>query len=629
MIKNNFSHSLRIFFLTLYLATSLAPSFAWSMEDVDSVELFSAWQEQIVFTSRVPRPISKIADNVTVISADDILRLNAHTLEEVLQTVSGFQLYQVRTPGSTVSFTLNGSASNNVLVLIDGIPQNLLGAEESAELGMIPVERIERIEIIKGTASVVWGPALGGAVNIITRDPVAYAKLHGNVSASYGRSDTSDVRGGMTGTIDRLGYYLDAGSFNSKGVVPENRVTLGHAFGKLTYDLPGKGRLTFIADNRDGDRTVGFDDKTISTVTTLITSGSHYSSASLHFNYPLHDNLNLDLATSFSGKDIWQKWTITQPIPFLILDARNRTDSQQASAKLTWGDLNTNLVAGIEFQRDVIRVNEPQIGFSFLNFSRNLERYGAYLNGGYSLGPVTLLPGVRFDQIGNNEQVTSYTLGATWQLTENTLLRASAAKGYSLPSVNFHDSLQNIGTVQGGIESSAIPFVWLKGTLFYSNTWNIESWIVPPDYPSSPVSTSITHEIRQGFEIEGRSIPVYDLTLTAGFAYSDVRDKDTNVHIKTVPKSTSKLSLQYTQADRGLRALIAGYLVNWPSDAGNNVHDKQILWDFFLSQKLPAGGSITPEFFLSGHNLLNNVQYVDDFRINAPRWFEAGIRVNF
>jgi vitamin B12 transporter len=618
-----------LFVLLAFLLSGIAPVFA-DDDSLDSLGFIDKSEQPPGSSSRSPRPPSLIAENITVVTADDIARLNAHTLDEVLQTVSGIQLFQVRTPGSTALFTVNGSLSNNVLVLIDGVPQNLLGADlNSAELGMIPVQRIERIEIIKGAASVARGPALGGAVNIVTRDPETGAKLSGIASASYGESTTSDLRGGVSGTIDRLGYYLDGGKLHSNGLLPNNQVTLDHVFGKLTYDLPGKGRLSFGVDFRDGDRGVGHTGLD-SSITPFITSGSRYLSSYLRLEYPLREQLNLELLTSAGQKDIWQKWEMTKPSHSLVFDGKNRTDSQQASAKLTWDSSSASLVTGFEYLHDNVRVSEPNTGFPFVNFTRDLNRYGLYLNGSYYLGPVTLIPGIRFDQIGDNEKVASCHLGATWQLTGKTLLRLYAARGYSLPTPSFiKDSLQNIWTVQTGIESNEIPFLWMKGTLFFSNTWNIQNYVVPPDYPSSPVTTAKSEEIRQGFEIEGRTVPCYDLSLAAGFTYSDVRDKNTDARIKLVPLSTTKLSVQYANHEFGLRALLVGSHVNWPSEAGNSVHDRQMVWDLHLSQKLPAKGGMTPELFFSGRNLFNNAQYIDDFRSNAPRWFEGGVRVRF
>ena len=84
------AHSLRAFFLGLWLAVCLTPSVSWgeSEDNEDSTDLFSAWQEQDVTTSRVPKPLSQTAENVTVITAADIRALNAHTLADKGPTMS-------------------------------------------------------------------------------------------------------------------------------------------------------------------------------------------------------------------------------------------------------------------------------------------------------------------------------------------------------------------------------------------------------------------------------------------------------------------------------------------------------------------------------------------------------------
>lgn len=166
----NASHSLRALFLALCLAIFLIPTFAWGEDDEDTSELFSAGQDQIVSTSRFPRPSSRIAENITVITADDITRINAHTLADVLQTIPGIQLDYLRTPSSFSFFNVQGAFSTTVLVMIDGIRQNDFD-QNMAIPGSIPVQQIERIEIIKGAASASWGSALGGVINIITKEP--------------------------------------------------------------------------------------------------------------------------------------------------------------------------------------------------------------------------------------------------------------------------------------------------------------------------------------------------------------------------------------------------------------------------------------------------------------------------
>ena len=99
-----------------------------------------------------------------------------------------------------------GSEQRHVTVLIDGIIQNNLDSN-LADVGIIPVQMIERIEIVKGPASSVWGSALGGVINVITKNPVD-SGLHGTTSVSYGTRNTEDYRAEISGKKGDLGLYL-------------------------------------------------------------------------------------------------------------------------------------------------------------------------------------------------------------------------------------------------------------------------------------------------------------------------------------------------------------------------------------------------------------------------------------
>ena len=159
-------------FLTLLTLGMTAPAWGLAEEAGDDLQPMGFdTGVPIASTPRSPRPTSKIAENVTVITAREIAFLNAHTLAELLQTVPGIQLDKTgRTPGMFEFVTIQGANSQHLLVVVDGISQNEAG-ENMADLGAIPLQQIERVEIIKGGASAAWGQALGGVVDIITKSP--------------------------------------------------------------------------------------------------------------------------------------------------------------------------------------------------------------------------------------------------------------------------------------------------------------------------------------------------------------------------------------------------------------------------------------------------------------------------
>ncbi|MBI5558836.1 MAG: TonB-dependent receptor [Deltaproteobacteria bacterium] len=150
-------------------------------------------------TTRAPKLLSQVAENVTIVTADEIAAMRAHTLAEVLE----------RQPGVFTSFAthdflsddfepLLGASEHHTLVLLDGVRVNLNSGGD-ARTNFIPLTIIKRIEIIKGAASAAWGSALGGVINIITKDGGKSPVPTGSVSASYGEGRSRDVAADMAG----------------------------------------------------------------------------------------------------------------------------------------------------------------------------------------------------------------------------------------------------------------------------------------------------------------------------------------------------------------------------------------------------------------------------------------------
>ncbi|MSN26848.1 MAG: TonB-dependent receptor plug domain-containing protein [Geobacter sp.] len=624
-------HSLRAFLITLCLGLCIIPGLAWGddLDSADSLNLFNAFDEKQATTYSIPRPVSKIAENISVITADDIERLNAHTLAEVLQTVPGLQLDQLHTPGNTSFFTIHGNTNRHILVQIDGIPQNFISSDNAADPGSIPVQMIERVEIIKGGASAAWGSGLGGVVNIVTKAPDSERKAGGMLSGSIGSRYTADTRAELSGTLGRFGYYLTGGNMSSDGLTPGTQVRFNHGFGKLTYDLPSKGKITLGLDLRD--KSIGLEDSI--PYDFHDTSDSRYASGYLAFRYPLTERLTLDL-NGYGGRRLQTaKWgALTSPD--LFLDSSNREIYQGGKLGLTWGDADTGVTAGLEYEHHDLRGREAVYQEPASNYDLALDRWSGHLNGIWSIGRLSLLPGLRFDHTNLLDDAYSYTLGATFRLSDSTTLRGYAARGYSMPLVNNLAIMngqrrnQNIQTVQAGIETTAIPYLWLKGTLFYNNIWKIQSF----DTSVSPATVTLRDQVRQGAELELRTSPVYGLSLTGGYTFSDSWDKATKVELdsgESGPRQNVKLGLNYYNSEIGLRGVLTGNYVWWKSPDYNNANLSAMIWDMHLNWKPFPKKELAPELFFSIHNIFNGDQYIVDFRPNAPRWFEGGVRVKF
>ncbi|HIJ80117.1 MAG TPA: TonB-dependent receptor plug domain-containing protein [Desulfuromonadales bacterium] len=582
-------------------------------------------ENPITLSTTNPRPISITAENTTVITAADISRLNAHTLADVLQTIPGIQLDYQRSPGTFTLYNIQGAINTTVMVLIDGIRQNDF-LQHIAVPGLITVQQIERIEIIKGAASTAWGAALGGIINIITKSPNLDRPVSGMVSASTGSQFTSDSRAELSGTLDRFGYYLTAGHLRSDGLSPNTATSMNNLYSKLSYLLPGKGTATFglsylaarpgldegdtvkwgfVHDNNQYRRTNGF----------------------LKFSQPLGNKLTLDIDGYITNRDDQTKWGGRNEQGDIVFFNHNslQETTRGISTRIFWGDAQRNLAARVDYghahssDRDLLTPDPPSINSRWDNWALSA-------NGAYTFGKLTLLPGVRYDITGISGDYFSYTLGATYRVTESTSLRAYAAQGNSLSFALDPRFIQKTKTVQGGVESGAVPYLWLKGTYFY-NTLR--------DNQSMGEEATKINQIRQGFELEARSTALYGFSLASGYTYLFAKNSDTGERLKTdsnqtVPPHLVKLAINYDNTGLGLRGTLIGNYVWWNAPIDSFARDGGMIWNLHLNWKLRPAYGVIPELFFSGHNLFNGVQSTDtSLFTNTRRWFEGGVRFAF
>jgi vitamin B12 transporter len=217
----------------------------------------------------------------------------------------------------------------------------------------------------------------------------------------------------------------------------------------------------------------------------------------------------------------------------------------------------------------------------------------------------------------------SYTLGATYRLTDKSILRAYFARGYSRAlGVTTNASPQKGWTGQIGAETGDIPYFWFKGTLFYNDTWNM------PSVNDGNLSTS--SQIRQGFEIEIRTVPLYGFSLNSGDTLADLRNKESRIRVQGTPGDLIKLSIIYDNPTWGLHGILNGNYVWWNGSSNNSAtEDRNFLCNLHLTQKLLPGNELSPELFLNAFNLFNSAQYGIGQFPNTGRWLEGGVRCRF
>jgi vitamin B12 transporter len=144
----------------------------------------------VVTATRTANPADQVLANVDVIGGDELLRLPAADLGDALRMRAGVEVARLGGPGQQTSVFLRGTDSNHVLVLVDGLRINP-GTIGSAAIQNIPPDQVERVEIVKGPRSALYGSdAIGGVINVITRKGTG---RNASVQAGFGRYDSKSA----------------------------------------------------------------------------------------------------------------------------------------------------------------------------------------------------------------------------------------------------------------------------------------------------------------------------------------------------------------------------------------------------------------------------------------------------
>lgn len=188
-MQKNLSISLVASFL---IATNL-----FSAENLETITVTSATKSE--------QSIKDVTSNVEVITKEEIEEKHFTSVPEALNTLTGMNIINNGGLGTASSVKLRGFDTKRVLVLIDGIRVNDVTGTSGAPFEHLMISNIERIEVVKGAQSGVWGAdASAGVINIITKN--AENGFHGSLNAEYGSYDTKKLNTELS--YKEKKYYL-------------------------------------------------------------------------------------------------------------------------------------------------------------------------------------------------------------------------------------------------------------------------------------------------------------------------------------------------------------------------------------------------------------------------------------
>ncbi len=173
--------------------------------------------ETVVTATRIETPIEQVGSSISVVTSEEIKDRQVRYVSDVLRDVPGLQVNRAGGPGTLTEVRIRGAEANQTLVLIDGIEVNNPASGSAFDFGSLLAWDIERIEVLRGPQSALWGSdAIGGVVNIITKK--ATRNLQGAARAEGGSFGTWQGAGSMGSQGERYNILMSGTILNSTGI---------------------------------------------------------------------------------------------------------------------------------------------------------------------------------------------------------------------------------------------------------------------------------------------------------------------------------------------------------------------------------------------------------------------------
>jgi iron complex outermembrane receptor protein len=550
--------------------------------------------EVIVTATRAQQRMERVPANVTVIDEEDIKNSNAKNVANLLRTEEGIVVRDLLGNGKTSQVDLRGFGETgpyNTLVLVDGRRINEIDLS-GVDWMQIPLEQVERIEIVRGTGSVLYGDnAVGGVINIITKIPTQELKVTGSVNAgSYDRhKEEAHISGGreniaasLFASYEETDGYRDNNEFRAKDVggkivlAPTEflNLNLSGSYHSDDYGLPSSLTEAEEAIDRKGT-TTSFDNAE---------TRDEYLRFGLDLDLGVHGNI----VTDFSYRDRKSEEAF---VSFTFASERN-ADTWAITPRYVWnGEVlacaNT-LIAGFDFYRSEQDVESffgtPLMPSAVSDIER--DSYGFYFNNEFSLLQNLILSigarreRVRYDVSERDlspffplapvddtvtERESAYNAGCTFLYGSGSSIFARANRSFRFPLtdelivydffagqilVNPDIKPQTGRHYEFGVRHYFTPQIQGNVTLFRAE---IEDEI----FFDATTFTNTNHPetLRHGVEIGAKVDLFTQLTLYGNYTYTKAtfeKDPFDENHVPAVPRHKGNLGFRIYDLLEGL-----------------------------------------------------------------------------
>lgn len=663
-------HKRKKYFLTLAVITALMNTgYAGvaAAEEADSQQAVEQVQTRdvVVTASRTEQLVKEAPAAVEVITREDLDKMGAENLAQALQLAIGIDVSENGMVGNSVA--IRGAKSNQTLIMVDGMRIRTENTDQTAnnyELQRVNMADVERIEIVRGATSSLYGAdAMGGVINIITKTP---DKASTSVFADY---TTKQADAGFRVATGQLGKWASSFSYKRSDVHHLDINGSGTQYGtkdyfsvKTKYKIDDKKSLSFFLDYMNEDLYLDSDFTSYDHDRTKF--GFSYDGKDKKGKYQLRVNysiFNKDQNTRKNG--ILTGWDELK-FRTLTLDGQRSYQLNDEHLLTIGGEIRKEKYEGTRIGAGGDNVHTvTREGISQDYSEKSTTYYAAYIQDEWQVEENWLMiPSIRFDHNSAFGNKVTYKLGNTYKLSDNTRLKFNVGTAYRAPTeaelyMNWKHTPVSTPAFNMNVYVTGNPN--LKPETSYNFDFGLEaesksgrssgkltyfhskfddlinSQSTTTRVPGFPVTVNVVSQYVnvdsaeiQGAEAEFKQKLGKNFTLRSTYTYTDAKD---GYGARLEGRDRHKLSLQlnYDDAKTGW----SGSLWNdwhgdyWAvDDNGNLSNNSASILNFVLSKKIGNGGS--------AYVGVNNITGKDDanaftvFGLTGRVW-RAGVNWNF
>lgn len=536
-----FQHPIRLFAQPLMLLTVLIVTLPASAAAAEAVD-----ETVIVTASRLNQTASELGSSVSIITREAIEAAGYDFAIDAIASAPGVTVNQNGGFGGAASVRIRGAATDQTLVLIDGIAVNDPSAPGGGfDFSRIDTASIERIEILKGPQSTLWGTdAIGGVVSIITRR--GEQGLGGSLAAEYGSFDTRRGSAAVGGANERGAFRVSVNTIDSDGISKAdedngNREDDGYdattVNATASLNLPAAAQLSLAL--RYSDAETDFDSFVFGNQGNVgdgnDTSETEELSGQLALNLPLFEGrLDNQLLIGHATID---RASFSNGSPSFSADGKRDTYRYQGT--FTFNDRN-RLALGAERER---------------NDNRSVTSTIDGLFALYEFQPtdtLSLTAGLRNDDVEAFGSETTGRIAVSWNPAAQWTLRGSWGQGFKAPTLfqgtffccgatapNTDLAPETSRAFDAGVEWRTTDGRGaLSATYFDQDTDDLITFSF-----AAGGYENIAEAQSRGVELAGSWRLNEWLAINASYAYIDAQDKSSGNRLIRVPRHSGDVTL--------------------------------------------------------------------------------------